>query len=345
MTVLVTGATGFLGSHVTELLLERRVCVRVLARPGTDTAHLARAGADVARGDLDDRASLEAAVDGVDRVLHCAARTGPWGPIDVYVRANVRGLSNLVEAALAAGVQRIVHVSSAIVHGSDVRGAADETAPLREEPNPYSRSKIAGELLLRQLIEARAAPVTIVRPGLVYGPRDLANSARFATLILRGRMVVIGSGDNHLPLVYARDAAQGILLASEVPQASGKTYLLVNDEPVTQRDYLYAIAAKLGAPRPIRHIPYELAQRLAAMAELVGQVARRTPPLTRFGVRLLGGESLFSISRARQELGFTPEVSMAEGVHRSVAWYKATNCAPRARGDTTCRSSSPAPQA
>jgi nucleoside-diphosphate-sugar epimerase len=134
---------------------------------------------------------------------------------------------------------------------------ADETAPLRSEPNPYSRSKVAGEQLLAKMIHERAAPVTIVRPGWIYGPRDTASFARFATMIHQGKMVIIGSGNNHVPLIYVRDVAQGILLASEAPQAIGKAYLLVNDEPVTQRDYLYAIADALGAPRPRRHIRYQ----------------------------------------------------------------------------------------
>src|SRR5207244_12998993 len=97
---------------------------------------------------------------------------------------------------------------------------AGEASPLRVEPNPYSRSKVAGERLLERMITQQNAPVTIVRPGLLYGPRDAASFGRFATLIQRGRMIIIGSGQNHLPLTYVRDAAQGILLASEMTHAA-----------------------------------------------------------------------------------------------------------------------------
>jgi nucleoside-diphosphate-sugar epimerase len=326
MTVLLTGAAGFLGSHLTDLLLANGERPRVLVRPGESVGAPADADVDVHRGDIGDRAALEPALSGVDRVLHCAARTGPWGPAAEYERTNVRGVETLVRAALAAGVQRVVHISSITVHGNDVRGAADETAPLREEPNPYSRSKVAGERLLERMIRDEGAPVTIVRPGWIYGPGDRASFARIARMIQKGQMVMVGAGENHVPLIYARDAAHGVLLASEAGQAAGRAYLLVNDEPVTQRDFISAIAAELGAPTPTRHIPYSVGLMLGAVAENLGRLARRRepPPVMRYGMQLLGGENRFTITRARHELGFAPLVDLAEGVRRTVEWYRAT---------------------
>jgi nucleoside-diphosphate-sugar epimerase len=334
VTVLVTGASGFLGSHVTELLVERGTRPRVLARPGEPvpgTPH--DAALDIHWADLTDRAALEAAVGGIDCIIHCAARTGPWGPQAEYWRTNVRGLETLVEVALAAGVRRIVHVSSITVHGNDVRGAADEHAPFREEPNPYSRSKVAGEQLLERMIRGHGAPVTIVRPGWIYGPGDTASFARLAGTIRSGRMVMIGSGENHLPLIYVRDAAEGILLASDADHAAGRAYLLVNDEPVTQRDYIGAIATELGVAPPTRHIPYGLGVRIGALAEAGARLARTTqpPPVMRYGLQLVGGENRFSISRARRELGFSPRVDLAEGIRRSIDWYRATHDLARAQ--------------
>jgi nucleoside-diphosphate-sugar epimerase len=325
MSVLVTGATGLLGSHVIYLVLERGERPRALVPPSENVSGLADAGVHVYRGDVRDRAALETAVDGVDLVLHCAARTGSWGPEKEYENVNVHGLESLVRAALAAGVRRFVHVSSITVHGNDIRGAADETAPLRMESNPYSRSKVAGEQLLSRMVEEDGVPVTIVRPGWIYGPRDAASFGRFATKIRAGRMTMIGSGQNHLPLIYVRDAAQGVLLAGEADEAAGRSYLLVNDEPVTQRDYLCAIALELGARPPRRHIPYRLGLMLGAVVESVARVSRRQepPPVTRYGIQLLGGENRYGIARARQELGFSPEVNLAEGVRRAAEWYRA----------------------
>ena len=326
MTVLVTGAAGFLGSHVTDLLIEAGEHPRVLVHPDDDVATFAGSKVDIHRADIGDRVALETALSGVDRVLHCAARTGPWGPAADYERTNVNALETLVRLAMAAGVRRLVHVSSITVHGLDHRETLDETAPLSPAPDPYSRSKAAGERLLERLIRDEHAPVTIVRPGWIYGPRDTASFGRIAGKVDKGQMLMLGAGRNHVPLIYVRDAAMGVLLAAEASGAEGRGYLVVNDEPVTQREFTRSIAAELGVPAPARHIPYRLALTLGALGEAVGHLRRseRPPPVTRFGVQLLGGENRFAIGRARRELGFAPQVDLAEGVMRSVAWYRET---------------------
>src|SRR5581483_11796792 len=134
----------------------------------------------------------------------------------------------------------------------------------------------------------------------------------------------IGSGHNHVPLIYVRDVAQGILLASEAEQAVGRAYLLVNDEPVTQLDYFTAIARALGVEPPRLHIPYRLALALGATAEIAGHLAhmQQPPPLMRFGLQQIGGENRFLISRARSELGFSPQVNLADGVRQGIDWYR-----------------------
>ena len=283
MTTLVTGAAGFLGGHVTELLLARGERPRALVRPGEPLGPLAGADVEIHRADVGDRRALEVALDGVDRVLHCAARTGPWGPPSAYEATNVRALETLVTAAVAAGVRRIVHVSSITVHGNDLRGFADEDAPLCGAPNPYSRSKVAGELLIRRLVGEAGAAVTIVRPGWIYGPRDTASFGRFARMIEQRRMVMVGSGLNHVPLIYAGDAARGIVLAGDAAPAPGRCYLLVNDEPVTQRQFLTTVASELGVPAPTRRIPYRVGVTLGAVAETGARLAggRRPPARTR----------------------------------------------------------------
>jgi 2-alkyl-3-oxoalkanoate reductase len=324
VTVLVTGAAGFVGGHVTELLQSLGARPRAFVHPEDSTERLEQAGVELYRGDVADGAAVRGAVTGVEVILHCAARVGSWGPPADYERTNVRALETLVRMAVAAGVKRIVHVSSITVHGNDLGGAGDESAPLREEPNPYSRSKVAGERLLARMISEEGAPVTVVRPGWVYGPRDQAGFARLARRIEQQRMMLVGSGENHVPLIYVRDVARGVVLASEAERAEGRCYLLVNDEPVTQRDFISAIAEALGAPLPTRRIPYELAMSIGAAAERLGRLlrSREPPPVMRCGMQMLGGENRFSIGRARQELGFAPLVDLAEGVRRSVDWYR-----------------------
>src|SRR5579871_31762 len=256
MTTLVTGAGGMLGSRVVAQLADAGEPARALVLPGQTVEPSPTV--EVREGDVRDAATLEAALAGVERVVHCAARTGPWGPPAEYEQTNVAALETLVRLAQAAGVRRVVHVSSITVHGNDVKGTADETSPFRDEPNPYSRSKVAGERLLQRLIEG-GAPVSIVRPGWIYGPGDAGSFGRFAAMVDAGRMVLMGSGRNHVPLVYVDDVARGALLAATADGALGRAYLLVNDEPVTQAEYFGAIAGELGEPAPRRHIPYKAA--------------------------------------------------------------------------------------
>ncbi|HEX5303347.1 MAG TPA: NAD-dependent epimerase/dehydratase family protein [Streptosporangiaceae bacterium] len=324
MTILVTGAAGFLGSHVTTLLATSGARPRAFIRPSEDGRPLDRAGADVCTGDIGDRSAVAAALTGVEGVIHCAARTGPWGPASEYERTNVRDLESLVRAAMAAGVRRFVHVSSITVHGNNVRGEADEDAPLRTEPNPYSRTKVTGERVLQRMISNEGAPVTIVRPGWIYGPRDTSSFARIAGKISQRRMIMVGSGQNVLPLIHVRDVAEGLVLACASGRAAGRAYLLVNDQPVTQCQFLAAIAAELDVPAPTRRIPYRAAMMLGGTAEHIGHLARLrlAPPVMRYGVQLLGGDNRFSIARARRELGFSPRIGLAEGIADSIEWYR-----------------------
>jgi len=324
MTSLVTGAAGFLGSHLTTLLAARGGQTRALVHPTRDAGWQAPGGVEVYHADIADKSAVAPALDGVDTVFHCAALTGPWGPPAEYHRVNVAGLETMVRAAMAARVRRFVHVSSITVHGNDVRGAADEDAPLRAEPNPYSRTKVAGELLLGRMIADEGAPVTIVRPGWIYGPGDAASLGRFATMIASRQMIVVGTGRNHVPLAYVGDVAAGMLLASSAERAAGRAYLLLNDEPVTQGEFLAAIAAELGTAPPSRSIPYRAGVLAGGAAETVWKLARRkqAPPVMRYGLQLLGGENRFSIARARHELGFSPAISYTEGVRRAIAWYR-----------------------
>lgn len=323
MTVLVTGASGFLGRHLVDLLLASDQRPRVLVAPHEREEIIAPLELDVRRADIADPEAVSVAMRGIDRVLHCAAQTGASAPVEAYEHANVRGLEVMMHAAMAADVRRVVHLSSIAVNGSDVRGAADETTPLRPDRDPYSRSKYAGERLLARMVHQRRVPLTIVRPGWIYGPGDRVSFIRLAQRIESGRMVTVGTGENHIPLIYVADVARGVLLASEAPRAEGRCYVLVNDERVTQREFLTAIARELGAPDRMPHVPYRLAQTLGLLAETAARLhSGAGTPLTRYGVRLLGGENRFSIERARRELGFEPQVGMTEGVARSVGWYR-----------------------
>lgn len=327
MRVLVTGAAGFLGGHLVDMLLERGDEVRAMVRPVEDASRLrALAGVEIVEGDLTDAVSLKRAVQGVERVYNAAAKTGPWGLEDVYRAVNVQGLADLVHAAMGAGVRRIVHTSSITVYGHRLRGVVTDDASFQAEDNPYSRTKIAGEQLLANLVKDSRAPVVIVRPGWIYGPRDGASFGRFVSLVESGRAFLVGSGKNIVPVVYVRDVAQGLIKAGDAGDVViGRVYTIADDRRVTQAQYLNAIADCLHVPHISRRVPYGPLYMVARAAELAWQAAGRRgaapPPVTTYGVTLLGGEQQFSIDRAKEELGYQAEYDIARGVAEGVKWY------------------------
>jgi nucleoside-diphosphate-sugar epimerase len=325
--VLVTGAAGFVGGHLVDMLIKRGDEVRALVRPVEEVSHLRTLpGVEIMYGDLTDVTSLRRAVQGVQHVYHIAAKTGPWGPERVYQATNVQGVADLIFAAMDAGVQRIVHTSSITVYGHHLRGIVTENYPYHAENNPYSRTKIASEKLIFNLVKEHGAPVVIVRPAWIYGPRDTSSFSRFVNLIESGKGLIIGTGNNIVPVVYVRDVAQGLIKAGDASkEVNGRVYNIADDRRVTQTEYLNTIADALQVPHVSRKFPFSAAYLAGYSAELawkaMGRRKKAPPPLMTYGVTLLGGDQQFSIKRARHELGYAPEFDVKRGVAEGVRWY------------------------
>ena len=327
MKALVTGAAGFVGGHLVEMLVARGDEVRALVRPSEDTRCLRTLdGVETIEGDLTDAPSLARAVRGVQRVYNVGAKTGPWGLEAVYRAVNVQGLADLIRSAMDAGVERIVHTSSITVYGHRLNGIVTEDHPYRAEDNPYSRTKIAGEELIWKLVREQGAPVVVVRPGWVYGPRDSSSFARVVEFVESGSGIVIGRGTNIVPVVYVRDVAQGLVMAGDAGEAAvGRAYNIVDDRRVTQSEYLDIIADALQVPHVSRRVPFAAMYLAGRTAEVVWRAAGRRkgapPPLTSYGVTLLGGDQRFSTDRARRELDYAPQFDVRRGVAAGVRWY------------------------
>jgi len=231
---LVTGASGLLGSHIVEQLRLRGRPVRVLVRPSSDTSWLQTQNVEFAEGDLNDRASLERAMQGVEVVYHAAARVGDWGPWEDFVRITVEGTVNLAEVASAAGCRRFVHISSISAYGHpDGEGLVlDETAPLGQNLHRwsyYSRAKVEAEKRLWAMYEAGRLRLTVIRPSWLYGPRDRATIFRLSRLLREGKVKILGDGENRLNVVYAGNVAVAAILAADAEQAEGEAYNCSND--------------------------------------------------------------------------------------------------------------------
>jgi len=325
---LITGATGLLGSHIAEQLHKRGRKVRALVRSTSDTAFLESIGCEFVHGDVTDRTSLEEACRGVDVVYHAAARVGDWGPWEEFVAITIDGTRNLLDAAVAAGVKRFLHISSISVYGYvDGEGTSfDETTPLGYRLYKwayYSRAKVRAEQIVWEYHRTGKIPVTVSRPSWLYGERDRATLGRLIDSIRRGKCKLIGDGNNRLNVVHAANAAEAAILAAESPNAIGEAYNCSNDGVLTQSGYFNKIAQALGEPPVTRRVPYRVAKTAAFVFECFGHAfKRKDPPLvTRYAVWLIGRRAFFETQKAREHLGWTPTISYDQGIPAAVKWY------------------------
>jgi nucleoside-diphosphate-sugar epimerase len=321
--VLVTGGNGFVGRHVVAALQQRGDHVRVLALPDEDTWALQRRGVEVHRGDIREPATLAAPMHRADAVMHLAAMMDVWRPLADYRAVNVDGTENVCRAALAAGVRRVVHMSSSSVYGMALGRTADEGFPLIPFPDAYPLTKAEGDRLVHRMVLKERLPAVIVRPDQIFGPGDHLHFGRMADRLRAGTGVLVGSGDNALPLVYISDVVQGLLLALDDPRAVGEVYNITNDHPLTQREFLQTIAREVGGSPPRVRLPFRALYAAGWLAERLAGVASswRRPPITRLGVAFAGTDNRYGIAKARRELGYSPRVDLEEGVRRTARWY------------------------
>jgi nucleoside-diphosphate-sugar epimerase len=323
-TILVTGGNGFVGRHVVQALRDRGDNVRVLALPAEDTRWLDQRDIEVCRGDVRQPGTLMAPMGGADKVLHLAAMMDVWRPVGDYRAVNVLGTENVCRAAMAAGVRRVVHMSSSSVYGISLGRTADETFPLAPFPDPYPVTKAEGDLAVQRMAADHGLPAVIIRPDQIFGPGDHLHFGRMADRLRGGRGFVVGPGDNAIPLVDISDAVQGLLLALDHEQAVGQAYNITNDRPLTQQQLLEAIAHEIGAPPPRVHVPYRALYAAGYVAERLTKLAPgwRRPPITRLGVAFFGTDNRYAIQKARRELGYEPRVALRDGVRLAAAWYR-----------------------
>lgn len=324
MAVLVTGATGFLGGRLAQVLAERGETVRILARPGRSLQHLAGTAVEVIPGDLAAIESLARAVHGVTRVYHCAACATDWAPWRVYYEANVDGVENLLDAsARVDGLQRFLHVSTTDVYGYPLT-PCNESHPLTDVGLPYNRTKCQGEEAVWRASRDRGLPVTVVRPATIFGPRSKDFALEIARLIRQGSMTLIDGGRSPGGFCHVDNAVDAIIRSATSPQTLGRAYNLADGTGVTWRQYVDALADGLGERRPRLNLSSTAAFALARASELTYRALRIStrPLLTRHAVYLLSRNQEYPITRARQEFGFAPKVSFEEGIKRTVEWLK-----------------------
>ncbi|HUQ02319.1 MAG TPA: SDR family NAD(P)-dependent oxidoreductase [Kofleriaceae bacterium] len=311
-TVLVTGASGFIGRRVAARLAKEGRAVRALVMPDEDVSRipeLAARGITVVRGDVTAAAAMQDAVAGMEKIVHLAAVVGDWGPDKLFDRVNVGGTRNVVDAAALEGCQRLVMISSIVVYGERLAaGACDEDAPRGRHVGPYSRTKRESEELALDAHRRGRVPVTVVRPGNVWGPGSGLWVDEIAKLARKGMLMTLAGGRGDATLAYVDNVVDVIVRALDAPDAAGRIYNAIDAGGVTWKDYLTDIARLAGGKPPKRSLSPRLARVLAGGMERAWRLTRRPgrPLMTREAVQLLGSGPPVPISRARSELGYDP---------------------------------------
>jgi len=321
LRALVTGANGFLGAHVVRALLERETEVRALVRKGADLRALEGLPVDLAVGDVRDPAAVIRAVDGCSYVFHVAALYAFWvRPRSAIYEINVDGTRNVLQAALEAGVERVVHTSSVAALGTRDDGApADETTPVdtRRIIGDYKRSKYLAEQVALEFAERME--VVVVNPSLPIGPWDAkpTPSGQIVLDFLRRRLpAYVDTGFN---VVDARDVGLGHVLAAERGQM-GERYIL-GGENISMKHMLGLLGEITGLPVPRVRLPVAPMLGLAHLNAGLCRMTRRTPRLTPDTIRMARHAMYFDSGKARRELGY-PESSARKALSSAVAWYR-----------------------
>jgi len=329
LNALVTGAGGFLGRYIVEQLVARGDRVRALCRgsyPALDAL-----GVETVRADLRDAAAVESACRGSDVVFHVAGLAGIGGRWQHFYAVNVLGTQHVVAGCRRCGVGRLIYTSSPSVtfDGTDQRGV-DESAPYPTRwLAHYPHSKALAEQHVLSSNGADGLLTCALRPHLVWGPRDRHLIPRLLRRARAGRLRRVGDGKNLIDMVYVENAAAAHLLAADAlapgSVVAGRAYFISQGEPVNCWQWIDQILALAGLAPVEKSISLRAAWRLGAVCEAVYSFLRLPgePPMTRFLAAQLATSHYFNISRARQDFGFQPRVSTAEGMQRLAAEFQA----------------------
>jgi nucleoside-diphosphate-sugar epimerase len=323
---LITGATGFVGSHLAEAFIDRGWQVGTVARASSDTAFLDQLGVAVHRGDLSDAGLVRKLIPDLDVIVHCAAKVGDWGPVEDYRAVNVNALRGLLDACKGQPLQRFVHMSSLGVYAARHHHGTEETEPLpARHTDGYTQTKVEAEQLVMQYYRDFGIPIVVLRPGFIYGPRDRTVMPRLIENLRQGKVRYLGGkGKRALNTIYVRNLVDAVFLALDHPQAVGQIYNLTDGEKVSKRQFIETICDALNLPKPTRSVPLWLARFLTGWMERWARLrgATTAPRLTRARLKFLGLNLDFSIEKAKRELGYRPRVGFDRGMQETMAWYK-----------------------
>jgi nucleoside-diphosphate-sugar epimerase len=320
---LITGATGFIGPHLVRKLVSIGHVCRCLVRSKSNTESLKDLGIELIEGDVTEPKTLKGIADGMDSVLHMAT-LGHMSNFTVtqamFNEVNVQGTINIMVEALRAGVDRVVHCSTVAVMGICREVPATEESMCIPH-HPYGRSKLRAEKEVIRMVSENGLPATIVRFSMVYGPGDWRDILKLTRIAKKGLFPKVGKRPKLTPLIHVADAVQGLLLASEKGRP-GEIYFLTNLQSAPFDEIRRIIQEALGVAGFPLYVPEWTAVAAASAAEKVFSFLGKSPPVSKKNIESTLADRVFSIDKARKELGFAPQVNLEEGLRETILWYR-----------------------
>ncbi len=325
--ILVTGATGLVGSHIAEQARQRGLSVRALCRAGAATSLLNDWGVEIVEGDLGNADSLKQACDGATVVVHCAAKVGDWGPTEDYRRINVDGTRALLDAALASGsLQRWIQISSlGVYEGTDHYGTDETTPPNTLGIDGYTLTKVESEQLVTDYIRDRDLPGVVLRPGFIYGPRDRTVLPRLMERLSSGKFAYLGSTDKLMNNTFVGNLCEAIWLGIERDDQVGEIFNIRDPRAVSKKEFMETICREAGYDLPQKVVPLHVAKFLAGAMEKIWKLLKKqsAPLVNSARIKFLGLNLDFSIEKATTELGYAPSTDFSDAMQETVAWFLA----------------------
>ncbi len=315
--VLVTGATGFIGSRVVHKLLQDGVAVKILALPGETVPAEWAEKVEIVRGSISDPVAVGKATHGAETIIHLVAIVTDWGDEKKYWEFTVEG-SRLIFEQAVKNKSRVVLAASIAVYGDNIHSQpCPENTPYGKALGPYSRTKQAQEKLAWDYYKNKNMRLTVVRPANVYGPRSGPWLHDVMNVLRSGSPGLISGGNMNAGLAYVDNVADILILAGTLEKALGRVYNACDGLEVTWRDYFTDIASMIGVGKP-KSIPRPVAVFGAYLLEGIYKLLgiEKRPLITREALNLVGSDNRIPIDRVKNELGYTPQVSYAEGLKR-----------------------------
>lgn len=323
MKILVTGGTGFMGTYLVPLLLSQGHKVKLLVRNVQKAQELFGDRCEIVHGNIEDIATLEGICDGIEIVYHMAALMGHDSPskeaFEKFRRVNVEGVRNIIRIAKKGNVRKFIYISSTAAMGLQNVVNIDEETECRPY-TPYQVTKREAELLILDEVKKNQFPAVIVRPSMVYGPGFKGDFLTISKVCKTGFFPRIGRGKNLSPALYIEDLAEALMRFIDHGKI-GEIYLLSSNQSYSLEDTVRIIGKAMGRKICFVYIPKCLALLAADILEKICRILKRNPPVTKRNIESVSQDRIINISKLCRELNFEPNITLSEGLPKSIEYY------------------------